>query len=133
MDKILTVYNKITHRGSNLKEETIEDFKKEIGYLEHSFKTTRLKSSDNRKQVDLSTMDNPKFLHIVGRYLADDNALNPPVRKGDPAPFKVTLDVITNTEQDCSNGLFEIHGAYSSLWISTDYENDIEISLIMAG
>lgn len=131
MNDILTLSTHLKTRGISQKEITLIQKEIETSYTEWSFDGAYIKSADNLKQIPLEGITSPKFFLIFAEYISDDNTI--PVSKGMPAPFKVRLNDPAGADVPVKNGLFILCGELTSLHVSSDYENDIQLHIYIAG
>ena len=127
---IHTIKVQLLQRGSNQVQTTVTEFEKQFNVSEKAFISTRVKQADNLKTISFDPVEAPLYLLIQGKHLVDN--LSTGAKAGDLAPFTARVNGSVE-DLDGSEGFLIAAGNYSGLQVSTSIEEDIEISIYIAG
>jgi hypothetical protein len=125
-----TIRIQLLKKGTDLVQSEIAKIEKTLIVNESAIVKTYLRMADLLKTINLSPVSNPDYLFVTGHHLVANITLG--VKAGDLAPFKIRLNGSTE-EIDCKEGFGLLAGEITGFQVSTTIEENISISVYVAG
>lgn len=125
-----TIRIQLLKKGNDLVQSEIAKIEKTMTVNESSKIKTHLKSSDLLKTISLSPVSTPDYLFVTGHHLVANVSTG--VKAGDLAPFKLRLNGSVE-DLDCREGFAVLAGGITGFQVSTNVEENISISVYVAG